>query len=246
MTRTLVAALLSILAFAACDSRRPSTEFPVNGVPSNLVLRTYDVPNNGAQRLRSVLKDLLWFGSEEKGANKYVGRADVTPDGRLIVLAPEAVHEGVKMLVSSITAKPVAEPGTLTLNYWVVIGAPGKSETPPTLAEIAPALAELEKNDGPMSFTLVEKLQVSSMANDRGKINGRDTSVRQFTSVNDGQLVAEIELERQMQKVETRVRLKSGQMVVLASSGVPTRDQSDSGHSMYFLVRAAPYDGEGR
>ncbi len=99
MTRTLVA-VLAVLSFAACESRSSTSTNSVNGVPTNLVLRTYDVPNNGAQRLRGVLKDLLWFGSEGKDSNKYVGRADVGPDGRLIVLAPENVHEGVKTLVA--------------------------------------------------------------------------------------------------------------------------------------------------
>ena len=58
-----------------------------------LVLRTYDVPAGSGQRLRSVLKEVLWFGAEGKDASTWVGRVDVGPDGRLIVLAPESVHD---------------------------------------------------------------------------------------------------------------------------------------------------------
>lgn len=246
MTRTLVAAL-AVLFLASCELRSgANTPAATNGVPSNLVLRSYEVPSGGAQRLRSVLKELLWFGSEGKDSSKFVGRADVGPDGRLIVLAPESVHEGVKTLVASIVANPIKEAGTVRLSYWVVIGAPGKSEAPlaASLAEVAPALAELEKNDGPMSFALVEKLVVGTLSGEHGEFMGRDTSVKQFATLIDGQLTADIRLERMMQKLETRVRLEPGQLVVLASSGVPTRDQTDSGRSVYFLVRAA--DGAGR
>lgn len=248
MTRTLATAL-AVLCFSSCDALRPPGAPPAtNGIPGNLVLRSYDVPNGGAQRLRSALKELLYFGSDGKDSNKYVGRADVGPDGKLIVLAPESVHEGVKALVASANAHPVAEPGTVRLNYWVVVGAAGKSDAAlaPNLAEVAPALAELEKSDGPMSFTLVEKLQVSSLSGERGRLNGRDTSVRQFATVVDGQLTADLELERMAQKLETRVRLEPGQLVVLASSGAPAKDQVDTGRSVYFLVRAASNDGAGR
>ncbi|MDP1829403.1 MAG: hypothetical protein Q8L48_39420 [Archangium sp.] len=246
MTRAL--ALLAVSLFSSCDPRGSTVPAQPGGVPSNLVLRSYEVPNGAAQRLRSVLRELLWFGSEGKDSNKYVGRADVGPDGRLIVLAPESVHEGVKTLVASVTANPLKEPGTVRLSYWVVVGTPGKSEVPlaPGLAEVAPALAELEKNDGPMSFTLVEKLQLGSLNGERGQLQGRDTNVRQFTSVVEGQLTADITLERMAQKMETRVRLEPGQIVVLASSGAPTRDQTDSGRAVYFLMRAAPNDGAGR
>jgi hypothetical protein len=184
--------------------------------------------------------NVLFMGSDGKDSSKYAGRAEVSPDGRLIVMAPESVHEGVKTLLGTLPQKPEKEPGTIKLNYWVVTGAPGKSEAlAPTLEEIAPALKELEKNDGPMSFTLVEKLQVSSLSNERGKLNGRDTQARQFTTIADGLITADLEIERQGQRLETRVRLEPGQTVVLASSGMPSKDNVDTGRTVYFLVRAA-------
>lgn len=249
--RSVVSSLV-VLFITGCPTTARSPELnaptPAGAVPSNLVLRSYEVPNNGAQRMRGVLRELLWFGSDGKDANKYVGRADVGPDGRLIVLAPESVHEGVKSLVASITSKPVKEPGTVRLDYWVVAGTPGKSEAPAAnLKEVAPALAEVEKNDGPMAFTLVEKLTVSSLSNERGSMDGRDTHVRQFTNVVDDQITADIDIERFGQKMQTRVRVKPGVLAVLASAGMTTRDNAEAGRTVYFLVRAAPEDaGSGR
>lgn len=244
--RTLVPSLL-ILSLCACPPRAESASAGAPGaVPGNLVLRSYDVPNNGAQRMRGVLREVLYFGSDGKDSSKYVGRADVGPDGRLLVLAPESVHEGVKSLISSVTANPMKEPGTVRVDYWVVSGTPGKSDASGAgLQEIAPALAEVEKNDGAMTFALVEKLTVSSLSNERGSMDGRDTRVRQFTNVVDTDVTADLDIERFGQKMQTRVRLKPGVLAVLASAGMTAKDQGDTNRTVYFLVRATA-DGAGR
>lgn len=227
-----------LVALSSCDlTKHPETTS--NGVPSNLVLRSYDVPNNGAQRLRGTLKDLLWFGGDNKDANRFVGRADVGPDGRLIVLAPESVHDGVKTIIASLASSPTKEPNTIRIDYWVVRGSAGDGELPANLGEIATALNEVKKNDGPMAFDLVEKLSVSALPNERGVMDGRDTRVRQFTNVVDGNVIADLDLERFGQKLSTRVRIKPGVVVVLGSAGMTSTDQKDTTHSVYFVVRAA-------
>lgn len=227
-----------LVALSSCDlSKHP--ENTGTGVPSNLVLRSYEVPNNGAQRLRGTLKDLLWFGNESKDANRFVGRADVGPDGRLIVLAPESVHDGVKTIIANLATSPAKEPGTVRIDYWVVRGAAGEGELPANLGEIATALNEVKKNDGPMAFDLVEKLSVSSLPNERGVMDGRDTRVRQVTNVLDGNVVADLDLERFGQRLSTRVRLKPGVIAVLASAGMASADVKDTTHTVYFVVRVA-------
>lgn len=244
----IVAPSVLILMLSACPLRasEPGGSTAPGSVPTNLVLRSYEVPNNGGQRMRGVLRELLYFGSDGKDSNKYVGRVDVGPDGRLLVLAPESVHEGVKALISSVTTNPVKEPGTVRIDYWVVSGTPGKSDASAAgLGEIAPALAEVEKNDGAMTFALVEKLTVSSLSNERGSMDGRDTRVRQFTNVVDADVTADLDIERFGQKMQTRVRLKPGVLAVLASAGMTAKDQAETNRTVYFLVRATA-DGSGR
>lgn len=231
--------LTCLVALSSCDLPPRHDATSHDGVPSNLVLRTYDVPNNGAQRLRGTLKDLLWFGNESKDANRFVGRADVGPDGRLIVLAPERIHEGVKAIVGNMAASPAKEPSTVRLDYWVVRGGPGDGELPANLKEVAAALTEVKKNDGAMTFDLVEKLSVGSLPNETGSLHGRDTRVRQFTNVVDGNVIADVDLERFGQKLQTRVRIKPGIIAVLASAGMTTPDREDTSHTIYFLIRAA-------
>lgn len=248
MTLRSVPLALALLApFMSCLPAHSADAASVNGVPSNLVLRSYDVPNNGAQRMRGVLRELLWFGGETKEANRYVGRADVGPDGRLIVLAPESVQEGVRALLASEGAKKLKEPGTVRIDYWVVAATPGgDGSVPSALQEVSGALAEVQKRDGAVTFTLLEKLSASGLSNEWGSIDGRDTHVRQFANLSDDQLIAELDLQRSGQRLQTRVRLVPGTVVVLASAGMASKEPADANRSLYFLVRAAPLDGTGR
>jgi hypothetical protein len=233
-----------LLSLSACPTNslpRANLNQAANpgGIPEDLVLRTYEVPNNGAERMRSVLKDLFWFGSDGKDSNKYVGRADVAPDGRLVVLAPENVHEGVKALVSATSNVAPKAPESVLLSYWIVTGAPGKHDgVQPELAEVSLALAEIEKHDGPMNFELTERIQVTSLSGERGKMDGRDTRVQQFGTLFDGHFTGDIRLERFGQSVDTRVRMKNDQLLVLGSSGLPTKNPGDAPRNVYFLVRA--------
>lgn len=235
--------LLSLaLAATGCHLGDASAANPMAG----LVLRTYDVPAGQAQRLRAALKEVLWFGSDGKDSNKWVGRVDVGPDGRLIVLASEPVHEGVKALVASVAANPIKEPEAVTLTYWVINATPGQEQSQPMPADLEPALAEVKKADGPQAFSLVEKLSVTSLSAERGMLNGRDTSVEQFVTSMNGVLTADLRLERAGQRINTRVRLAPGKTVVLASSGAPVKDPNEPARSVLFIVKATPSGGDGR
>jgi hypothetical protein len=244
MTFRLLACLA--LAASACDTSTPQAAAP-GGVPQNLVLKSYAVPAGSAQRMRTVLRELLWFGSDGKDSNKYVGRADVGPDGQLLVLAPETVHAGVATLVAAVEKNPVKEPESLTLTYWAVVGTPGEgAERPAALKDVAPALDELEKSEGPMAFSLLEKLVVTSMSGEHGDLMGRDVNVRQYATLADGQLTGDITLERRGQRVSTRVRLPQDKLVVLASSGLVTKEESPTPKNLVFIVKATAHAGDGR
>lgn len=230
--------LLSLLCLTACF---PRTE---NTVESPSVLRSYTVPAHAAERLRPVLHDLMHV-SFGKDSERFLGRAEVGPDGKLLVLAPESVQAGVSNLLATVTDKSFPTPGTIRLDYWVISGARGKStEHGAELAEIAAALGEIEKNDGPTAFTLVEKLSVSSMENERGSIDGRDAKVRQRTQVESGQVIADVDIERFNQHVNARVRIKPGVVAVLASAGMTSKEPADANRSVYFLVRARNDGGQ--
>ena len=167
-------------------------------------------------------------------------------DFERVVLAPESVQAGVKTLVDNLKASPVKAPGTVRIDYWVVTGTAGQSGAlPAALNEVAAALKEVEHNDGPMNFTLVEKLSVSTLSNERGSVEGRDTRIDQFASVVDGDVVADLDIARLTvgQKLRTRVRIKPGVIAALGSAGMATHDSNATPATIYFIVRAAQVDG---
>ena len=80
------------------------------------------------------------------------------------MLGSEGVQDGVKALLSSYSVKPPKPAPTVTVDYWVVLGAPGKTAPiPENLQGVSAALAQLLKTDGQMEFTLKEKLTVTSI-----------------------------------------------------------------------------------
>lgn len=241
MTRLVLSFL--VLSFTACELRRADPT-PGNG----MVLRTYDVPAGSAQRLRGALMEVFKVGFSDKDTPTFAGRADVTPDGRLLVLAPEAVQEGVKGFVASIAKAGSKGPEAVTLTYWVVTGVAGAEQKEPMPAELEGALAEVRKADGPQAFTLVERLSLSSGSGEWAKLMGRDTSVDQWVTATEHDVTADLRLERPGQRVSTRVRLAPGKLVVLAASGAPkdSKDQNEPPKTVLFIVKATPSGGDGR
>lgn len=252
---TLIA--LAALAAMSCSSEQRYSNataggpgvVPGAGLGGDLVLRSYEVPNDGAGQMRSVLKDMMWFGSggqDNKG--QYVGRVEVGPDGRLLVLASPGVHEGVKALLDQMAKAPPKGRSTIELNYWFVIGKPGatKEARPANLAEVAPALAEIEKTDGPQEFQLEEKLVVRALTGEFAKAEGRDWQIGQTASqAGNGSVSVDVRLSTHgPQRIDTRLKLSPGQTAVLGSSGAGNKGNGDTG-SLYYLVRAAIHDGQG-
>lgn len=211
-----------------------------------MVLRTYEVPPGSAQRIRGALMEVFKFGFVEKDAPRYVARADVTPDGRLVVLASEQVQDGVKRFVESVAKNPPKGPESVALTYWVLSSVPGAEQKEPIPSELVPALDEVRKADGAQAFTLVEKLTLSSVSGEWAKLNGRDTSVDQWVTASATEMTADVRLERAGQRLSTRVRLAPGKLAVLASSGAPSKDSNDPPKSVLFIVKATPSGGDGR
>lgn len=231
--------LAAVLSLTACTPHAPTDP------TSELLLRSYEVPGNAAPQLRNVLMNALRLQSDGKDSAKYVGRAEVTPDGKLLVLGSVGVQEGVTALLAAMKANPAKPPPTITTEYWIVLAKPGAEPLPDALKAIAPALDEVSKTDGPLSFTLAEKLTLQGLSGERATVDGRNAQVRQFASVVDGAVTADLTLERRGQRLDTRLRLAPGKTVVLGSSGAAPSKDGDEPQTVYFVVRAA-HDGQGQ
>jgi hypothetical protein len=161
-----------ILILSACQKVPPEDM-------SALELRTYDVPKGTVRPLRSAIKDALWLNENQKN----VGRAVVTPDGRLAVLATRNVQAGVKALVDEVAKNPPTLEQTIELRYWLLVGHPAPAAQPPPaeLAEIQPALTEISRSQGPQTFSVVQRVRLSSLNDERARVaagqqrQGRDS-----------------------------------------------------------------------
>src|SRR5262245_61767271 len=79
---------------------------------SAVVLKTYEVPKGTARSLVATLKDTFWMGEQQK----LLGRASISPDGKLAVLAPANVQPGVQALVEEVTKHPPNYDQTIELH----------------------------------------------------------------------------------------------------------------------------------
>ena len=200
-----------------------------------LVLKTYDVPKGSARALVATLADAFWMGD-----NKLIGRAAVTPDGRLTVLAPPNVQSGVVTLVDDIAKHPIVDQ-TIELHYFLVVGKPGAAAEPgPTgVGEIQPALDEIVRSQGPQSFTVVHRARLSTLNGDSGEVQADKLKIKQKAALTSDGVDAMVELDFSgNDKLESRVHLTPERIVVLGATG--QRNDANDGSTLYYVVRVAP------
>ena len=194
-----------------------------------LQLRSYKVPAGAGQQLRAVLSSVLFLEKD-----KSVGRVSLSPDGQLVVLGPPEVQHGVAQLVRDFPSTQKA-PSSVELTYWVLRGKPGgDTKDAPDLGEIAQAVKAIA-GQGVGRLELIERLRLRSLVDERAQIQGSGVEISQTASIVDGRVIADLRLhrtqERRANRLETRVQLQPGQLVVLAESG-------EDANTLFYVVRA--------
>jgi hypothetical protein len=226
------ALLLSLLSLVACQKGSA-------GDANALELHTYEVPKGAARSLETVVKDVFYAGSNAPP----VGRATITPDGRLAVVAPHNVQVGVQTLVDEVSKNPPAAEPTIDLHYWLVVGRPASapSPAPPDAKEIEGALAEIQRTSGPQTFSGFQKVDLATLNTVSGTIEAENLKINQHAVETGDGVVASIRIDmvRNPGRLDTMVHLAPEQVVVLASTRPQAGDAGD-GATLYYLVRAAP------
>jgi hypothetical protein len=235
-------ALSLCLALAACQGRAADEPPPppelatASTVADEPVLRTYTVPTGRSEEVSRVLRRALAGGTTDTPPRGTVNALD---DGRLVVLAPASVHEGIAGLCEDLeqVGGAPAQP-TIAISYWLVLADPagdGVAASVPSI--LSPALEEIARQDGAAAFSLLESTKIASLHSAQGEARGRYAEISQLAVLTDGAIVADVDIEADLgSKLKTRLSLAAGELVVLGHAGRQTESGTDA--RLYYIVRA--------
>lgn len=244
------AALAGLLGLTACQGGGPLPAASADDAP---LLRTYAVPADHARSLEHALASALATGEN----TPPLGTVERLPDGKLVVVAPPAIHEGIAALVAGLDVGAPAPAMTVALDYWVIVGEAAAEAGGLTDPALAPALQAITRDQGPMRFTLLEQAHLASLVDESAKARGDRLEVRQVVSAVAGRLVADIDLtvdasaeydpgrrcERGACKdFRTRVHVAPGQLLVVGQTGL-AGPAGAAGRSLFYVVRGRTAEG---
>jgi hypothetical protein len=206
-----------------------------------LMLRSYQVaPETGAE-LRSIINRVLSRGENEPPT----GRAEIGPNGLLIVAAPEEMLGQIKRIIDEAGSVTVEAPPSVTITYWAVVGTASATTTwTPQLAALDRVLDTIASADGSTDFSLLEKIKTTSLSGARTSTRGRFVDIQhQEASVQDGNVVADVRLNVSNGNggvLETQVNIPPGRLLVLSQVGYSTNRRTEDGppQALYFVIRA--------
>jgi hypothetical protein len=198
-----------------------------SGGSEEMEIRSYTVPKGlDEKELASKVAASLRKGDDT------LGRVTSFGDGTLVVTAPASLQKGVGELMERLARAGPATPAptlTVTIDYWLVLGQPaagpeGAAAGQPDakgLSEVAPALEEIRKAQGPMRFRLLEKQRLTSLVpGDPSRMRGRYAEVDQdVRTLGSGQVLADVRIGVESARIATRVKLEPGKLIILGESG---------------------------
>ena len=215
-----------------------------------VVMRSYEVKPEIASKMVSALGAVL------QGAQNAppIGHVGLAPDHRhLLVSAPEAVQVGVADAIRQVAGYvPEETASSVTFDIWLVTAVPGASSRDTGLAEIAPALAQIEKTAGPARFRLLERSAAVTRSGEQGMLKGA-VSMAYINSplirrTADGKRVVDADINVRISPsagtsgssdaVDARVELPPGQFLVIGQSSLAAADSARD-TQLYYIVRAS-------
>ncbi len=227
--------------FAACTASLEGSATE-GDAPSAFVLTTYDVPRGYESRVEDVLNRVFWRDDNVPP----LGRARQGAPGSVIVAAPQVVQADVRGVIDRLNQldPSVAEPRNVKLSYWMVGGSRAASvDTSALPTAIAPAMAEVAAQEGPMAYRVLFRESLLSLDGARAQATGPEFRIDQLASISPaGHVVAEVGINVQG-GVETRtqVQLAPGQVLVLGHTAVGG-DGGPPGSSdvLFYVLRPEP------
>jgi hypothetical protein len=232
--------LLPVLLFTACMAAPVAPTTPVSEAAQEAeqpVLRTYELPEGAAARVRPLLERLLVRGAS-------LGRVEEGLSGEVVVIAAPSLQEGVAEIVARAQTVPPAAVTTrnVRMDYWLVRAWPAEETTKgPGLAAVDKSLARIVEQDGPLDFELSAHESLLSTNDGRAELSNSATELSQITAIDTSDVVhAMLDVgSRYGPKLSTEVRLAAGQQLVIAQgswSGPRTESDANRGPSALYII----------
>ena len=215
---------------------------------NGFVVRSYSVAPEIAGELKGALREALPPG---------IGNVSQTPDGHIVVSAPESVQQGVKDLIADVAAKKPAPTPTIHFEVWLVsavaaAGVPDDDE--PRLAELRPALAEIQKAKGPLRFELIENLALQARAgNEDSGVRGAWAALEvaptiRYDAKGEPVIAARVNVRLVPRagenpytpsSLKALAELRPGQLLVIGQNTIQVKNSAARDLQIYYIVRAS-------
>ncbi len=202
---------------------------------AELVMKTYEMPAGYGAKLRPILSKVLKQGKDKEP----VGRAALTPDGRIVLVAPAGIQAGVQALLDDVkrAKKPFVPPPTIAMTYWILVGRSGPDPNEQQCGKFGQRCLEGGDNElwkvldpivnkysslGGIHFKLFEKLRLRSLDSEMAKAKGHTARVFQTASASGGKVMADVNiyLHRHAENtVNTRLQFAPEQTIILGQTG---------------------------
>jgi hypothetical protein len=200
----------------------PAVALPTPPPPNPPVMATYDAPAAIADKVAGVLRSLLADGDNP------AGRVASLPGGRIVVVAPASIQDGVRGFIDNVRKGPLPPPpAAIRLRYWLVLGRPAVQPSGlERTAEAAPAMEAVMTATGPLELRLLDRVELISLENEHAAAEGRRSEISQLTARAENGIFADLRIGTRA-RLDTRVLLEPGKLVVLGQVGYDERESAE-------------------
>jgi hypothetical protein len=146
----------------------------------------YDLDAKNAKEIAEAIRHVINAQCIASGpspvpvTNESMCHAELLPTGQLLVEAPAASQSQIAAVLKAIAARNVAPAPRVTLQYWVLYGAPGKPDAvDASLKPLNAVLQELKRAHGDLGFSVLDNVSITTQSGASGGSRGGSLNVNE-------------------------------------------------------------------
>jgi hypothetical protein len=151
----------------------------------------YDLDAKNAKQIAEALSGVLTAqctsGPKDIVTNQSMCKVELLPTNQLLVEAPAASQAQVAAALKAIAARNATPPPRMTLQYWVIYGAPGKpAAADASLKPPNAVLQQLERANGDLSFSVQDTVTITAQGGASATSRGGPLNVNETLFAGNG------------------------------------------------------------